>query len=137
MRYLDCSQDWIQKAFWQVVHVHVWFAKRRFAKKNSTRNSLNLSYQIPNKQEECNHCIMSQLAPFWGLSYEKDIFLQYAYTLYNVDSLFYEKCYEIFFVYTSASEVYNSELIESHISDNKTNGKDTPKAITNPLYFLQ
>lgn len=107
MRYLQCSQDWIQKAFWQVVHV--WFAKRRFAKKNSMRNSLNLSYQIPNKQEEYNHCIMSQLAPCWGLSYDKDIFPLYIpYTM--LIHCFMKNVRNFFFVFSSTSEVYNFRI---------------------------
>lgn len=131
MRYLHCSQDWIQKAFWQVVHV--WFAKRRFAKKNSMRNSLNLSYQIPNKQEECNHCIMSQLAPCWGLSYDKDIFP--LYIPYTMLIHCFMKNVRNFFLYFPVHPRFTiSELIES---DNKTNGKDIPKANTKSLYFLQ
>lgn len=94
-----------------------------------------LSYQIPNKQEECNHCTMSQLAPCWGLSYEKDIFPLCAYTLHNVDSL--KNVIKLFLYIPVHPRFTISELIESHISDNKTNGKDIPKAITNPLYFLQ
>lgn len=131
MRYLHCSQDWIQKAFWQVVHV--WFAKRRFAKKNSMRNSLNLSYQIPNKQEECNHCIMSQLAPLEDCHMIK-IFFPYIY-LTQCWFIVLWKMLGIFFLYFPVHPRFTiSELIES---DNKTNGKDIPKAITKSLYFLQ
>lgn len=127
MRYLHCSQDWIQKAFWQVVHV--WFAKRRFAKKNSMRNSLNLSYQIPNKQEECNHCIMSQLAPCWGLSYDKDIFP--LYIPYTMLIHCFMKNVRIFFLYFPVHPRFTiSELIES---DNKTNGN--PKSHYKVIVF--
>lgn len=127
MRYLHCSQDWIQKAFWQVVHV--WFAKRRFAKKNSMRNSLNLSYQIPNKQEECNHCIMSQLAPCWGLSYDKDIFP--LYIPYTMLIHCFMKNVRNFFLYFPVHPRFTiSELIES---DNKTNGN--PKSHYKVIVF--
>lgn len=129
MRYLHCSQDWIQKAFWQVVHV--WFAKRRFAKKNSMRNSLNLSYQIPNKQEECNHCIMSQLAPCWGLSYDKDIFPHYI--PYTMLIHCFMKNVRIFFLYFPVHPRFTiSELIES---DNKTNGKTSQKPLQSHCIF--
>lgn len=127
MRYLHCSQDWIQKAFWQVVHV--WFAKRRFAKKNSMRNSLNLSYQIPYKQEECNHCIMSQLAPCWGLSYDKDIFP--LYIPYTMLIHCFMKNVRNFFLYFPVHPRFTiSELIES---DNKTNGN--PKSHYKVIVF--